>query len=63
MRALKATEEGRFDNEIIPIEQHDVKLMSMGFLLDDKSPAIVRGPLAALDRAGLVVDAQETSAT
>jgi ATP-binding protein involved in chromosome partitioning len=37
-----ATEE----NEIIPIEAHGIKLMSMGFLLDDDSPVIVRGPLA-----------------
>ncbi len=36
-----ATEE----NKIIPIEQYDLKLMSMGFLLDDASPAILRGPM------------------
>ena len=34
------------DNEIIPIESHGIKLMSMGFLLDDSSPVIVRGPIA-----------------
>lgn len=34
------------DNQIIPITAHDVKLMSMGFLLEDNSPVIVRGPLA-----------------
>jgi len=34
------------DNEIIPIEAHGVKLMSMGFLLEENSPVIVRGPLA-----------------
>ena len=33
-------------NEIIPIEQHGLKLMSMGLLLDDSSPVIVRGPMA-----------------
>lgn len=33
-------------DEIIPIVAHGVKLMSMGFLLDDSSPVIVRGPLA-----------------
>ncbi len=33
-------------DEIIPIEAHGVKLMSMGFLLDDRSPVIVRGPMA-----------------
>src|SRR6201997_1439202 len=36
-----ATEE----NKIIPIEQYGLKLMSMGFLLDDTSPAILRGPM------------------
>src|SRR5262249_17457953 len=36
-----ATEE----NRIIPIEQYNLKLMSMGFLLDDSSPAILRGPM------------------
>lgn len=34
------------NDEIIPIKAHGVKLMSMGFLLDDSSPVIVRGPLA-----------------
>ena len=33
------------DNRIIPIEQYGLKLMSMGFLLDDTSPAILRGPM------------------
>ncbi len=33
------------DNQIIPIEQYNLKLMSMGFLLDDTSPAILRGPM------------------
>lgn len=32
-------------NKIIPIEQYNLKLMSMGFLLDDASPAILRGPM------------------
>ena len=32
--------------EIIPIVAHGVKLMSMGFLLEDSSPVIVRGPMA-----------------
>ena len=34
------------ENEIIPIEKYGLKLMSMGFLLEDSSPAIVRGPMA-----------------
>src|SRR5260370_30004409 len=33
------------ENKIIPIEQSNLKLMSMGFLLDDASPAILRGPM------------------
>ncbi len=33
-------------NEIVPLEAHGIKLMSMGFLLDEESPVIVRGPLA-----------------
>jgi ATP-binding protein involved in chromosome partitioning len=36
-----ATEE----NKIVPVEQYNLKLMSMGFLLDDASPAILRGPM------------------
>jgi ATP-binding protein involved in chromosome partitioning len=36
-----ATEE----NKIVPIEQYNLKLMSMGFLLEDTSPAILRGPM------------------
>ena len=33
-------------NEIIPIEAHGIKAISMGFLLGEDSPVIVRGPLA-----------------
>ena len=36
-----ATEDGR----IQPIRRHELNLMSMGFLLDDASPAILRGPM------------------
>ena len=36
-----ATEDGRID----PIKRFDLKLMSMGFLLDDAAPAILRGPM------------------
>jgi ATP-binding protein involved in chromosome partitioning len=32
-------------NVIIPITRYGVKLMSMGFLLDDDAPAILRGPM------------------
>ncbi|MCB1244900.1 MAG: Mrp/NBP35 family ATP-binding protein [Verrucomicrobiales bacterium] len=34
------------NNTIQPVEAHGVKLMSMGLLLGDEAPAIVRGPLA-----------------
>jgi len=34
------------NNEIIPIEAHGIKAISMGFLLSEDSPVIVRGPLA-----------------
>src|SRR5438132_6603683 len=33
------------DERILPIEQYGLKLMSMGFLLEDASPAILRGPM------------------
>jgi ATP-binding protein involved in chromosome partitioning len=36
-----ATDEGR----IQPIRRHEINLMSMGFLLDDTAPAILRGPM------------------
>jgi ATP-binding protein involved in chromosome partitioning len=36
-----ATDEGR----IQPIRRFDLNLMSMGFLLDDSAPAILRGPM------------------
>ena len=33
------------DNRILPIERYGLRLMSMGFLLDDAAPAILRGPM------------------
>ena len=33
------------DNTIIPIERYGIKVISMGSLLDDNSPAILRGPM------------------
>jgi len=33
------------DNRILPVEQYGLRLMSMGLLLDDASPAILRGPM------------------
>jgi ATP-binding protein involved in chromosome partitioning len=32
-------------NFILPIERYGMRLMSMGFLLDDAAPAILRGPM------------------
>lgn len=34
------------EQQIIPIQRHGLQLMSMGFLLGDDSPVIVRGPIA-----------------
>ncbi len=34
------------DNQIIPVRKHGLQIMSMGLLLDDDSPVIVRGPMA-----------------
>lgn len=34
------------EQRIIPIKKHGLQLMSMGFLLDDDAPVIVRGPMA-----------------
>jgi ATP-binding protein involved in chromosome partitioning len=36
-----ATEE----NRILPVERYGLRLMSMGFLLEDTAPAILRGPM------------------
>jgi ATP-binding protein involved in chromosome partitioning len=33
------------NERIVPLEAHGVKLMSIGFLLDDETPAIWRGPI------------------
>ena len=33
------------DERIVPIEAHGVKLMSIGFLIDEDTPAIWRGPI------------------
>ena len=32
------------DEKLIPLENHGIKLMSMGFLLQDDQPVIWRGP-------------------
>ncbi len=33
------------DNVLIPIQKHDLKIMSMGFLVGQDTPAILRGPM------------------
>lgn len=33
------------DNRIIPIERHGVKVISMGFFVEDNSPVVWRGPM------------------
>ncbi len=41
-----ATERPRIqDDQVVPVEKHGVKLMSLGFLVDDETPAIWRGPI------------------
>ena len=37
----------RGQEKIVPLEEHGVRLMSLGFLLEDEQPAIMRGPLIA----------------
>jgi ATP-binding protein involved in chromosome partitioning len=37
----------RGSEKIVPLEAHGVKLMSLGFLLDEEQPAIMRGPLVS----------------
>jgi ATP-binding protein involved in chromosome partitioning len=32
-------------NRIAPVERYNIRLMSMGFLIEDTSPAILRGPM------------------
>jgi ATP-binding protein involved in chromosome partitioning len=45
-RKPKVTGE-RGSEKIMPLEAHGVKLMSLGFLLDEEQPAIMRGPLVS----------------
>lgn len=33
------------ENRILPVERDGIKLMSMGFLADDTTPAVLRGPM------------------
>src|SRR5213592_944524 len=36
---------GMFDNRIIPVEAHGLRVMSMGLLVADKQPLVWRGPM------------------
>ncbi len=36
---------GMFDNKIIPVEAHGLKMMSIGLLVDDREPLVWRGPM------------------
>jgi len=38
---------GRGEERIVPLESHGVRLMSLGFLLEEEQPAIMRGPLVS----------------
>jgi ATP-binding protein involved in chromosome partitioning len=36
---------GMFENRIIPVEAHGMKMMSIGLLVNDKEPLVWRGPM------------------
>src|SRR5262249_11183405 len=36
---------GMFDNRIIPVEAHGMKMMSIGLLVNDNEPLVWRGPM------------------
>ena len=36
---------GMFDNRIIPVEAHGMKMMSIGLLVNDREPLVWRGPM------------------
>jgi ATP-binding protein involved in chromosome partitioning len=36
---------GMFDNQIIPVEAHGLKVMSIGLLVNEKEPLVWRGPM------------------
>ena len=44
---IRQTPEITDGNRLVPIEKHGLKLMSMGFLADDSTPVVWRGPLLA----------------
>lgn len=45
---MGAAEKPKVQNEkILPLERHGIKLMSIGFLVDENAPAIWRGPIVS----------------
>ncbi|OGL07659.1 MAG: hypothetical protein A3F92_08835 [Candidatus Rokubacteria bacterium RIFCSPLOWO2_12_FULL_71_22] len=36
---------GMFDNKILPVEAHGIKMMSIGLLVNDREPLVWRGPM------------------
>lgn len=45
MMGTEATPRAGQDKKIYPVEKYGIRLISMGFFLDDKSPVIWRGPI------------------
>jgi len=45
MMGIHEMPEATEDEKLIPIENHGVKLISVGFMIDDETPLIWRGPL------------------
>lgn len=45
MAGVRGQKPERIDERIIPIEAHGLKLMSMGFLVNEEAPMIWRGPM------------------
>ena len=47
MAAIRDEPELTAENRLLPLEAHGVRMMSMGFLADESSPVVWRGPLLA----------------
>lgn len=46
MLGLNRRPQGDDDNKIIPLEAHGLQAMSIGFLMDEDQPAVLRAPMA-----------------
>ena len=56
-RMMGAAAKPRFeDGKLIPLEAFDVKMMSIGFLVDEGSPMIWRGPMASSAMRQMIQD-------